>query len=373
MKRTIALLLILTLMLSGCGATTAAPTEPEVITLPTEATAAAETTASEAATEAAEAAEETTEATEPRPLENPLNGEVLDAPFTDRIFASTISNMKENLPHVNMVKADVVMEMFVNNTIVRCLALFSNIEEAEAIGSTRSTRPIFNQIAQHYSLILSHAGGSPLALEDAESRGIENFNIDSWTVAQAGTSYRDTEYKRAYENTLFGIGSGIKAYAEAQGYPMTLEKDYGFRFTDDGTPADGEDAGEITITLAYQGNIKKDTVMKYDAETQKYVYNQYDMEMHDQITDEVESFRNVIVMFAPMETMDIYYKADFNAGGNGYFACGGKIVPITWTCDGDTEPFRFFNADGTELELGRGNTYIGISNVNESANVTWTA
>ena len=48
-------------------------------------------------------------------------------------------------------------------------------------------------------------------------------------------------------------------------------------------------------------------------------------------------------------------------------------MPITWTCDGDTEPFRFFNADGTELELGRGNTYIGISNVNESANVTWTA
>lgn len=54
MKRTIALLLILTLMLSGCGASGAAPTEPETITLPTEATAAAETTASEAATEAAE-------------------------------------------------------------------------------------------------------------------------------------------------------------------------------------------------------------------------------------------------------------------------------------------------------------------------------
>ena len=28
------------------------------------------------------------------------------------------------------------------------------------------------------------------------------------------------------------------------------------------------------------------------------------------------------------------------------YACGGKIIPITWTCSGDKEPFRFFTENG---------------------------
>ena len=51
----------------------------------------------------------------------------------------------------------------------------------------------------------------------------------------------------------------------------------------------------------------------------------------------------------------------FLAGGTGYYANGGQLVPITFTCDGDTEPLRFFNADGSELEQGVGNTYIAIA------------
>ena len=206
MKKILALTLALTLLLCGCGGANAAAPET---------TAAAPTVEQ---TQAPTTEPTTVPTTEPEVYRNPLNGEVLDAPFTDRIFANTVSNMQDNLPHVGVTQADILIETFVNkNNIIRCLALFSNIEDVEAIGSTRSTRPIFNQIAQHYDLVLSHAGGSSQALDDAKSRGIDNFNIDSWEVSSQGTSYRDTEYNRTYENTLFGVGSGIKAYAEAQG------------------------------------------------------------------------------------------------------------------------------------------------------------
>ena len=158
MKRIIALILALTLLLCGCGAK-ADKTEPtlEPVSLDALIEANGRTPSSdssdEASAEAAEAAEttEATEApTEPKPMFNPLNGTPLDAPFTGRIFASTVSNMQENLPHVNVVKADVLMEMYVSmNNVVRCLALFSDVASVEAIGSTRSTRPVFNDIAQH--------------------------------------------------------------------------------------------------------------------------------------------------------------------------------------------------------------------------------
>lgn len=352
MKRLIALMLMLTLLLCGCGA----KGEPAVTEAPA---AVPETTA-------APTAEPTTEpttvpTTEPAPVYvNPLNGEILDAPFTGRIFANTVSNLADNIPHVGVVKADMLIECYVNmDSVVRCLALFKDIDSVDAIGSTRSTRPMFNAIAQHYDLILSHAGGSDQALKDAKDRGVENFNIDAWAVASTGASYRDKERKGAYENTLYGIGSGIKAYAEAQGYPMTLERDYGFSFTDDGTPAEGVEAKDISITLTYK-KAKKETRMVYDESTGKYAFNQYGQVMTDLKTEEVEAFRNVIVMYADITTTGIYHIADFTAGGTGYFACGGKLIPITWSCAGDKEPFRFFTESGEPLELGRGNTYMAI-------------
>lgn len=352
MKRLIALMLTLTLLLCGCGA----KSEPAVTEAPV---AVPETTA-------APTAEPTTEpttvpTTEPAPVYvNPLNGEILDAPFTGRIFANTVSNLADNIPHVGVVKADMLIECYVNmDSVVRCLALFTDIDSVDAIGSTRSTRPMFNAIAQHYDLILSHAGGSDQALKDAKDRGVENFNIDAWAVASTGASYRDKERKGAYENTLYGIGSGIKAYAEAQGYPMTLERDYGFSFTDDGTPAEGVEAKDISITLTYK-KAKKETRMVYDESTGKYAFNQYGQVMTDLKTEEVEAFRNVIVMYADITTTGIYHIADFTTGGTGYFACGGKLIPITWSCAGDKEPFRFFTESGEPLELGRGNTYMAI-------------
>ena len=94
--------------------------------------------------------------------------------------------------------------------------------------------------------------------------------------------------------------------------------------------------------------------------------------MVDQITEEPETFRNVVVMFADMTTIGYgYHEADFLKGGNGYYACGGKIIPITWTSSSDTDPFHFFTEDGEPLAFGVGNTYIAISS--PTGEVTWTA
>ena len=352
MKRIIALMLALMLLLSGCGGKKEA--EPPKVEDAQPAPTVAETT-EEPTTEP------TTEATEPPVYRNPLNGEIIGEPYTDRIFACTISNMQENIPHVNLCKADVVFETYVNmNNIVRCLALYSNIADVEAIGSMRSTRPIFNDLAQHFGLIVAHAGGSHTALDDALERNIENFNVENWDVLQhVTTSYRDKEYKRSLENSLFSIGAGLKEYAEYKGYDTSLSRDYGFRFTEDGVPSGGVDAPEITIHLNYK-QAKKDTIMIYDEELGKYAWKQYGKIMQDQISGETEAFTNVLMLSADVTNEGLYPYADFDAGGTGYYACGGKLVPITWTCAGEREPFFFYTEDGQELQISVGNTYIAI-------------
>ena len=175
---------------------------------------------------------------------------------------------------------------------------------------------------------------------------------------------RDFTFKPAskLEHCLFVKPEGVEALLADRGYATTQpeDKDYGMTFAENGTPEGGETANTVSVALTYRNNIKN-TSMVYDESLGKYVYNQYDTAMVDGSTGEPECFTNVIVMLADISMDGIYYTANFTAGGTGYYANGGKIVPITWTTDADDAPFRFFTADGQPLSLGVGNTYIAVA------------
>ena len=273
-----------------------------------------------------------------------------------------------------MQKADIYMEMLVNGSIIRGLALYTNIADVPAIGSVRSTRLMFNDIVEHYDAVLSHAGGSNQVLSDARARGIDNINIDTWKkeIEEGAYSYRDNARNRSngWEHCLMGIGSGLVAHAQELGMVTSYEepRDYGLVFAEDGTP-DGEAADSISLTFTY-GGTRKETILVYDADMGKYVYNQYGKVMADGVTGEPETFENVIIMLANITRDGMYHVADFVAGGEGFYACNGKIIPITWTCDGEDQPFRFFTQDGQPLAMGVGNSYIGIAPVASPVVVT---
>ena len=355
MKKLIALLLIASLILCGCGASTPAATE--ATTAPTEAPA----------TEATEAPTETTEApTEPPVVyRNPLNGEVLDEPYTGRIFAVTISNIRDALPHYGTMEADILMEMWVNGSIIRDLALYTDVSKAEAIGSVRSDRLMFNQIVKMYDAVLADAAGSDQVLNDARNTGVNRMTIDTGDATDYAYRAKDRVFtfkpESKYEHTLFAKGAGLLDFAQKKGFSVTqpADKEYNLHFTEDGTP-EGETANSVNVTFTYRNN-KKDTTMVYDESLGKYVYNQYGKAMVVGDTEDPECFTNVIIMLADITRGDVYYTANFTNGGTGYYANGGKIIPITWGCDGEESPFWFKTVDGADLELGVGNTYMAIA------------
>ena len=355
MKKLIALLLIASLILCGCGASTPAATE--ATTAPTQAPA----------TEATEAPTETTEApTEPPVVyRNPLNGEVLDEPYTGRIFAVTISNIRDALPHYGTMEADILMEMWVNGSIIRDLALYTDVSKAEAIGSVRSDRLMFNQIVKMYDAVLADAAGSDQVLNDAKNTGVNRMTIDTGDSTDYSYRAKDRVFtfkpESKYEHTLFAKGAGLLDFAQKKGFSVTqpADKEYNLHFTEDGTP-EGETANSVNVTFTYRNN-KKDTTMVYDESLGKYVYNQYGKAMVVGDTEDPECFTNVIIMLADITRGDVYYTANFTNGGTGYYANGGKIIPITWGCDGEESPFWFKTVDGADLELGVGNTYMAIA------------
>ena len=353
----VCVLMALVLVFAGC-AKNEEPTEP--VTEPT--TEATEPT-TEAPTEAP--TEEPTEApTEPEGPINPLTGEKVEEELTNRFFCVSINNVKPALPHRSVVNADLFFEMFINDYATRGLAMYADIENAGSIGSIRSLRYNFTDIAQGYDAIVAHAGGSESVMSDLKASGVKNLNGNNM-----GGFYRDTARRAAgysLEHTLFAYGKDLLAEAGKRGYRTSIdtEKDFGLQFTADGTPANGEKASTVNINFILKGH-SKSTTMVYDKDLGGYVYQQYGMTMKDDATGEKECFENVIVIVTAVNNKvasgTTYHVAELEGSGSGYFACGGKLIPINWSRSGPNATFSFTLADGTPLKLGVGSSYIAIA------------
>lgn len=369
MKKFVALLMALCLIFGGCAGTggeadtqvpttapvTEAPTTVPVTQAPTEAPATEPPT------------EEPTEApTEPALPTNPFTGETLEAPLESRPFAVSINNVQGAMPLHGVSRADIFFEMFINDYCTRGLAIFSDLSQVDHVGSVRSLRYNFTDLSRIYDAVVVHAGGSEQVMNDLKNRGVNNVNV---AYGGSGYYYRDQgrlDAGYALEHTMMIRGAQTVDYAESRGTRVTgdPEKDYGLRFRQDGTP-EGQEATRININLVH-GPITKKTVMEYSADEGKYQFCQYGKAMYDPAEKQNICFENVIIMMCYVYNDGVYHVADLVGSGEGFFACGGKIIPIKWVHEKMEDPIRFMLEDGTPLELGVGNTYIAIAPLTSS-------
>jgi hypothetical protein len=251
--------------------------------------------------------------------------------------------------------------MYVNDYATRGLALYSDITEAEAIGSVRSTRYNFTDIAQGYDAFIAHAGGSDKVMSDLRKSGVPHYNID--TANSTYYSFRDSNRRSSgydWEHCLFGSGAGLYELMQNEGCAdRDGSKTYGLCFTEDGTP-NGENAKVVTVTFKLKGTSKVST-LTYSEDHGKYIYTQYGDTPADVNEATWELFENVFVILTKVKNDGIYHVATLTGSGEGYYACGGKYIPIRWSRESDTDPFVFTLSDGTQLQQGIGSSYIAIA------------
>lgn len=336
MKRFLPLLLLVCFVFSSCVFQ-----EIEQVTTTQEQTTAEETTAA------------------PLPVyRNPLNGAILDEPFSGRIFSVSINNVSSALPHKGVGEADVYFEMYINDYCTRGLALYTDIKKIPVVGSIRSLRYNFTDISKAYETVMIYSGGSKVVLKDMNTVGIDNIAIDE------RIGYRDADRLASgysLEHTLFATGEALYDAAVNRGYDMKLTRqDYGMQFGSEGTPVNGSTANEISIDFTLDGRVKN-TTMKYDETRDEYIYWQYKKEMIDENTGKAEGFKNVFVIHAPMIEDPTYHIADIFGAGSGYYACGGKIIPIKWQVESPEHGFAFTSEGGTPILQEPGSTYIAIT------------
>lgn len=366
MKRVFAVLLTLTLLLSGCQA------QPQQI----------ETTQPTAGSAAQPTAEPTTEPTVPPTTQpqteltteppllytNPLTGEPCAEPVTQRPVAVVINNIRQAQPLHGISQAQILYEITAEGggTITRLLGIFTDVSEVEKVGSIRSARTYLIDLARAHNAILVHCGGSEYAYSELQSSGWARLD----QTYNGSYFYRDTARKNAgyaTEHTLFANGAKLMEGILSKNYTMTDDRQTNVSFTEDAAPANGEAAATVTLQFSSGG---KQTVMTYDETEgvykgeQRFRNSQGKLTITEPLADantgETVGYENLIVLRVRTTTDGYRMFTDQVGSGEGWFACGGRIVPILWSRESTDSQFVYTLTDGTPLTLGIGKTYVGI-------------
>lgn len=357
MKRLFSGLLIVCLLLSACGTGDNSTTQDT--TPSTQATVQYEdlpTEPTDPPYEGTTAPTEPPQAADPLSI-NPLTGQTLAQPGNDRPYSIMINNSSEALPHLGISQASILYETLVEGGITRMMAIFLDPACAGAIGPVRSTREVFVSVMQAYDTIHSSAGGSIVGISN-----LANIGWDYINGLNSSYFYRDPERlaRVALEHTMFIKGENLEQLAQDYGYRTTRmeQTNYGLTF-DDSVALEGDSAQTIRIRFLSGG---KSTTCNYDSETGMYTLYQKEQDYIDGATGELVPFRNIVVLRAEtyLKSDGVHTYVQATGTGEGYYARDGKLVPITWSRDSDSDPFTYTLSDGTPVTFGVGTSYIAI-------------
>ena len=292
---------------------------------------------------------------------NPLTGEDSKKDFSEtRPYCVMLNNIEVAQPQCGISKADIIYEALVEGSCTRMMAIFSDISDADVLGSMRSTRPYYVQLALAYDGILVHAGGSEQAYSDIQTYDVDNIDGVRGSYADQ-VFYRDSSrMSKGYEHSLFTTGTNVADHVKSASIRTKHDQamDYGLSFVEDGTPSNGSAASNIVVSF----DKGKTTTFTYDTADGNYTSKQFNSTYTDGNNDVAPQFTNVLVLFADVSTLDDAGRRSVNleTTGTGYFACGGMSVPIKWSHSGTGENFQYTLSDGSALNLGIGKTYVCI-------------
>lgn len=293
-----------------------------------------------------------------------LTGEWIDEKIAaNRPYAIMIGNTVDALPQYGISNADVIYEVPVEGSYTRLMAIFQDITGLEKIGSTRSCRHYFIYFAKEFDAIYVHYGQAVYAEPILAREDIHNINgMDSSVESIA--FYRDSNRKAPHN--AFTSEEGLLAATEKKGYRTeyadTYEGHYQFAKDDEQIELDGEAA--LVVSPGYFVN---KPWFVYNEEEGLYYRYEFKQEQVDAATEETEQLKvkNIIIQNCNWEYADgngYLNVSTLSADGKctGKYITNGKMIDITWTKEDENSQARYYDADGNEITLNQGKTWVCV-------------
>ena len=291
-------------------------------------------------------------------------------------------------PQSGLNEAGVVFEAIAEAGITRFAAIYQN-PSAAVIGPIRSLRTYYLQWDTPFDCTIVHAGGSGDALAAVASGGYKDLT-ENYTYMYRGTAgarlwnnlFTTSALLRQYSSDSGNTSSDIKGFAR-----MTPEESLKARV--DGSvseklvitaPANG-DVTTVTPTvtavgLRFGGLPNYNVDYNYDAESNTYarsyqsgvaheVYGCPAEELGEKNPEDVCSLTQlkpsvVVAMVVSEHRASDNYHEDITAIGSGkaYVFQNGGVVQGNWRKDSAADQIKFTDADGKEIKLAPGQTFV---------------
>ncbi|BCJ95390.1 hypothetical protein acsn021_29590 [Anaerocolumna cellulosilytica] len=274
-----------------------------------------------------------------------------------RPYAIMLNNIKLASPQSGTKEAGILYEALVEGGITRLMGIYEDLNE-KRIGSVRSARHYYVSIADEYEAIYVHFGETSYATKKIKELGIDN--LSGLTGISDTVFFRDKSIKAPHN--AFATKEGILKGTQTKGYSMEYSENYEshFKFYEKDTDLQSKELAE-KVTLMFSNYASP--YFTYDREKKQYNRFQYDKEHVDYNTGEQLVFKNIIVQFVKEWNIDKngYQTMELeNASGNGYYITNGLKIDITWKKNESTGKMRYYDAQGNELTMNAGKTYIAL-------------
>jgi hypothetical protein len=351
-KRVAALSLTVVLALgsiAGCGSKNASVTTTPV-------GGQAETVSAAVADAATEAATAKTDDSHPNEARSFLTGKWVDKETANnKPVAVMYSNIQDAIPQSSISYADIVFESLVEGGITRLCAYFENKTELTKIGPVRSCRLYYLFLAKEFEATYVHYGYSDLAEEYLKMEKMHSLD----GMVYCGF-YRSTD--RVAPHNAYTSWAGIMDSVEAKGYPTTYPEGYRspFVFNED----DDNEIDLSTQAIAqkcskfYPGYPYNKPWFEYNSSDGLYYRYQFGAAQVDKETGEQLAFKNIIVKYVTGDYVDGTPNYDNTGAGMGLYITNGYAVPISWWKLEEYGQTYYYGADGNEITINQGKTFI---------------
>lgn len=286
--------------------------------------------------------------------------QIVDEDSKSRPYAVMINNNHAAWPQCGVQDAYLVYEIVAEGGITRMMALYKDKDTAK-IGSIRSARHYFIDYVEENDAIFVHWGGSP----QAYSRIYSGINDIDGIALEGSVFFRDKTLKRDYEHTGFTSMENVKEYADSKGFTRDTTKDLLLNYSVDEISleenADAQSADKVVIKYSNYHT----TSYEYDEENKVYKRSMSNVANVDLVTGEQYTAKNIIVYDVSNYTLNDGEgkgRQEINnvGSGSGYYITDGYAVPITWEKTSHSGQTVYKYANGEEITVNDGNTFIQI-------------
>ncbi|MBP6859362.1 MAG: DUF3048 domain-containing protein [Candidatus Magasanikbacteria bacterium] len=293
-------------------------------------------------------------------FQNPLDGAAVNSQeeTSVRAVGIMIDNHVDAWPQSGVSRAKIVYEAMVEGGITRYFAIFDSAQEVAEVGPVRSARLYFLDWIQEYGDgLYVHSGGSPQALAAIKPRKIFDANEFFW----GQYFWRGTHHFAPHN--LFISSKNWQAMLDRRANSSSLfTADMAWKFDQDvGSSVASSSELQITFSVGYT------IAWKYDSATMQYQRSINSKNERDRDGSEVWA-RNIIVQVTSVEDIanDDKGRQEIKTVGSGEATIlrKGEVVHGTWEKKSLSGRTRFYDANGQEIVLTPGNTWIEVVDKN---------